>query len=346
MLKLVCLFMIFSLPFIYGISRPTSAGLTATMNGEQAGSGSASTGAGVLFYDAQTKLLSVRITHNVNNPISASIHSPAKPGQTGPITIKFTAASNPIEESVKIPDSVALDILHGNAYVAIYTNNNLNGEIRGQIQLQSLQSVFSGDFKLEGESQVPPVDTKASGKGSFQYFNVTGLLKFSISHDIKSQNVTGAHIHGPAAANQTAGVLVAFESPISPIKGELNLNDVGGLNLAAFQDSFASELLYVNIHSTAHPGGEIRGQLRFTDVSLDQAGNGDDGYSGGEIFGIILAVLIALAVVVVGGFFLYKKYHDTAPVPRKSGYARAGKDGLGASLMDDAQQVEIGSSHP
>ena len=64
------------------------------------------------------------------------------------------------------------------------------------------------------------------------------------------------------------------------------------------------------------------------------------------VFLIILAVLIALAVVVVGGFFLYKKYHDTAPVPRKSGYARAGKDGLGASLMDDAQQVEIGSSHP
>ncbi len=64
-----------------------------------------------------------------------------------------------------------------------------------------------------------------------------------------------AHIHGPADPGQNAGVTVPFKVTASPIKGSKVLTPAQVADLEAGKD-------YVNIHTAANKGGEIRGQLQ------------------------------------------------------------------------------------
>jgi CHRD domain len=67
--------------------------------------------------------------------------------------------------------------------------------------------------------------------------------------------VTGAHFHGPAAAGVNAGVVIPLTGAItSPISGEVKLTPAQAADLLA-------EKLYFNLHTAAHPNGEIRGQV-------------------------------------------------------------------------------------
>src|SRR5450756_2052938 len=65
---------------------------------------------------------------------------------------------------------------------------------------------------------------------------------------------TAAHFHGPAPEGKNAGVMV----PISPngpaFEGSATLND-------AQAKALVDGDMYVNIHTAANKGGEIRGQL-------------------------------------------------------------------------------------
>ena len=64
-----------------------------------------------------------------------------------------------------------------------------------------------------------------------------------------------AHFHGPADKGVNAGVVVPFAPPItSPYHGTATLTD------AQIQDLEAGKW-YVNVHTAANPGGEIRGQV-------------------------------------------------------------------------------------
>ena len=69
---------------------------------------------------------------------------------------------------------------------------------------------------------------------------------------------TAAHFHGPAEPGKNAGVAIAIsakDTPFaSPFKGSATLTD-GQIS------DLMSGLWYVNIHTEANKGGEIRGQL-------------------------------------------------------------------------------------
>ena len=67
-----------------------------------------------------------------------------------------------------------------------------------------------------------------------------------------------AHFHGPAEAGKNAGVQIWISEkgkPLtSPFKGSAKLTDAQAPDLMNGQ-------WYVNIHTKANAGGEIRGQL-------------------------------------------------------------------------------------
>ena len=66
---------------------------------------------------------------------------------------------------------------------------------------------------------------------------------------------TAAHFHGPAEAGKNAGVAVAIPNAASsPAEGSATLTDAQAADLTAGK-------YYVNIHTAANPGGEIRGQV-------------------------------------------------------------------------------------
>ncbi len=109
--------------------------------------------------------------------------------------------------------------------------------------------------QLSGASEVPPVSTIASGSAEVSYNQDTNMLRWTVTYAGLSGLATGGHLHGPAMPGENAPVAIPFNGSLaSPISGGLIISP-----------SQANELLsgkwYVNIHTQANPGGEIRGQV-------------------------------------------------------------------------------------
>ena len=117
---------------------------------------------------------------------------------------------------------------------------------------------------LSGAAEKPAaVTTSASGNVTVtidgKKLNVEGTFK-----DL-SGNATAAHIHGPADANGTAGPICnlnASAATSGTIDEGTGAGTCGALELTDAQiKDFEEGRTYVNIHTGANQGGEVRGQL-------------------------------------------------------------------------------------
>jgi CHRD domain len=122
----------------------------------------------------------------------------------------------------------------------------------------SLAATESFEVTLSGAEQVPPVETAGKGMAKITYDPASRVVHWTITYDGLSGPVTMAHFHGPAEQGKNAGVQVWLTkkgSPAeSPIRGHATLTPDQAKQFAAGQ-------WYVNLHTKAHPGGEIRGQV-------------------------------------------------------------------------------------
>ncbi len=106
---------------------------------------------------------------------------------------------------------------------------------------------------LSGASEVPPVTTQAKGTAAVSVDPTTKQISWRIEYS--GLKPTAAHIHCGAAAGANAGVAVNFGANLaSPIEGSGALTDAQLADLAAGK-------CYINIHTAANKGGELRGQL-------------------------------------------------------------------------------------
>lgn len=115
---------------------------------------------------------------------------------------------------------------------------------------------FAGDSKvqLRGDHEVPPVQTSAAGTGTIS----VGEDK-SISGGITTKGVEAiaAHVH-QAAAGKNGPPIVALEKGAD---GSWSIPKGSKLTDEQYKAYKAGEL-YVNVHSAANKGGEIRAQLK------------------------------------------------------------------------------------
>jgi CHRD domain len=124
---------------------------------------------------------------------------------------------------------------------------------------QAATTQFKADLK--GSSEVPPNKTTGSGTVTMTYDSATKKLTWNGSFSGLTGAATMAHIHGPAAAGKNAGILIWLSNKdtkahpfTSPFQGSATLTDAQAKDLMDGQ-------CYVNVHTAAHPGGELRGQL-------------------------------------------------------------------------------------
>ena len=118
-------------------------------------------------------------------------------------------------------------------------------------------SAFADKMKatLDGASEVPPVTTAGKGTADVDFDPATKKLSWKLTHSGLSGPATAAHFHGPGEPGKNAGVAVAIPNAASsPVEGSATLTDAQAADLAAGK-------YYVNVHTAANPGGEIRGQV-------------------------------------------------------------------------------------
>lgn len=110
--------------------------------------------------------------------------------------------------------------------------------------------------RLTGAREVPKTDSKGTGRLTATYDATTKVLTYTLTFDRLSGPATAAHFHGPATRGQNAGVLVPIgdRNPTSPVSGTVTLTTEQANALQARK-------VYVNVHTAANPGGEIRGQV-------------------------------------------------------------------------------------
>jgi hypothetical protein len=114
---------------------------------------------------------------------------------------------------------------------------------------------FKADMKPA--SEVPPNATTGSGAVTATYDTESKKLTYSGTYSGLSGPAIAAHFHGPAEPGKNAPVVVpifAAATAKSPFEGSATLTDAQAADLLGGR-------MYVNVHTAANKGGEIRGQV-------------------------------------------------------------------------------------
>jgi hypothetical protein len=104
------------------------------------------------------------------------------------------------------------------------------------------------------------------GTGTATIVKSGGVYTYTITYTGMTGPLTGGHIHGPAAAGANATVIVPFANASgSPASGTLT-GTFTSTNTPTISNDSLDVLMrtgnaYVNLHTAANQGGEIRGQL-------------------------------------------------------------------------------------
>ena len=120
-------------------------------------------------------------------------------------------------------------------------------------------------------------------------------------------SVTKAHIHKAAAGSNGSSVFTLYNStranalnafdPDNPVGGAFALNAENLVDLL-------TNHYYVNVHTTANPSGEVRGQITS---SADPTAVTISTLSADSSSGHLMLALVALAFTMLGGAFLLKR---------------------------------------
>ncbi|MBR0856584.1 CHRD domain-containing protein [Bradyrhizobium liaoningense] len=108
---------------------------------------------------------------------------------------------------------------------------------------------------LDAKSEVPATTSSGTGSADLDYDAASKKLSWKLTYSGLSGPATAGHFHGPAEAGKNAGVAVPIANiASSPVEGSATLTDAQAADLLAGK-------YYINIHTAANPGGEIRGQV-------------------------------------------------------------------------------------
>jgi hypothetical protein len=212
-------------------------------------------GAGRFVIDTDANTVTYRIVFSglTSTETQAHIHGFAGPGTPASVLVPLPLG-NPKVGVWNYTEPQEASILAGLAYANVHTTNNPGGEIRGQIV------PFNA---LLDAAQETPVNA-SPGKG-WATATIDTTFKH-ISYYLFYEGLTGApiaaHFHGNALQGTPAAVKISLTTSASPMTGTVSY-------APSDQGAIFAGLFYVNLHTAANPGGEIRGQFVQTVIPMD-----------------------------------------------------------------------------
>ena len=109
--------------------------------------------------------------------------------------------------------------------------------------------------QVRGANEVPPNASTGSGSVDASFNKDTSLLRWKVNFSGMTGAPTAGHFHGPAAVGANSGISLGWTNPVTNgMEGSATLTPAQAADLLAGK-------WYANIHSAAHPGGELRGQM-------------------------------------------------------------------------------------
>ena len=130
------------------------------------------------------------------------------------------------------------------------------GMMKGQSESGMASSnMVAFSTQLRSSNEVPPVASPGTGSVDAAFNKSNNMLRWKVTYSGLTGPATAGHFHGPAAAGANAGVVLGWTGAMSPsMEGSATLTAAQAADLMAGR-------WYANIHTAAHPGGEIRGQM-------------------------------------------------------------------------------------
>jgi hypothetical protein len=226
--------------------------LAATLTADQETAGvddSGAFGSATLTLDRATRTLSADVTLDGVTATAAHLHAGAA-GSDGAVVVPLAVVGGKATLSGFALSAAQLASLDaGELYLNVHSATHAGGEIRGQVG----REVFKA--RLSGAQETTPVATTATGSGTLVLNPLTRLLSGEV--EVEGVAGTAAHIHA-GAFGSNGGIVVTLEDHGGHGHFVVPANTV--LTPAQAQSLRAGEL-YFNVHSAAHPGGELRGQI-------------------------------------------------------------------------------------
>ncbi len=223
-------------------------------------------GYGALTLNRDTAGLELHITAlGLNDANAGHVHM-GFAGTNGGVDIELEQDPSNVEHWLA-PAATVLDadqlarLDAGEWYLNLHTPDHPGGEVRGQIAPEGIDVIVAA---LDGAQEVPAVVSTASGVGGLTLNRETLAIELHITTD-GADDAAAAHIH-QAFAGANGGVLVELEQDPNDVAhwaapAGTTLDEAGLTALGAGE-------LYLNVHTPANPGGEVRGQLVPDNVTL------------------------------------------------------------------------------
>jgi CHRD domain/Bacterial Ig domain len=225
---------------------------------------SAGEGEGGVTINRTTGRATIHLTvRNVAGATAAHLHD-GYGGRNGPVLIPLTqdgsdpthwfATDQPISQA-------AIDAFDGGGtYVNVHTPTNPNGEIRGQV---ATSDVIFAVGRLSGSQEVPDTGSSAQGTAAMTVSRSTRSVLVH-ANVVGIDDATASHVH-----EAYAGVSGPIILPLTHDSADPTHWSASGATLTEAQlASLEKGSLYVNVHTAAHPGGEVRAQIAPANVDV------------------------------------------------------------------------------
>jgi hypothetical protein len=220
-------------------------------------------GYGSVTLDPQSKILSGFIVTSGISGSNARIHD-ALPGSSGATVL--TLEGGPVVWTIPVNtvlnDSQIARLTAGAYYFNVSSAAFPDGEIRGQLN-QQVRFV-----SLRGDNEVPAISTSGRGTGFLALNPATRQVSGFIKADGLGSLVTAAVIRFGDPATNGPGIIDLVNRGNGIWSVPILDNPV--LSNAVI-DAFNSDTLYVNVHTQANPGGEVRGQILKAGIRIGTA---------------------------------------------------------------------------
>ncbi len=203
----------------------------------------------------------------------AHFHGPAAVGVSAPVRVSIIGTPlSPAQSQGSFSGNIELtaeqesELLAGNWYLQVHTNQNGPGALRAQMVPQTGGSYVTYSLATTAGA-VSGQASSSTGSGFFvgQYNRTTNEMRYAFQWGLGSGELaTLAHFHGPAAVGVSAEVRIGLLGPpTTPTSPNTQQGFYNGST--TLTDNFETELLannwYFQLHSNNNGPGALRGQM-------------------------------------------------------------------------------------